>query len=152
MNKAVVIVVGLVSLLGAAAGGMAHLGVPPFGAPAAAQTVVAEVVPATVVVPPTFVDAGLVGVPVIKGNKVVKSVVLQLQLDVEPGAKSRIEANLPRLQHGFLADLMAFMPAHLKDRSQVDIAAVKRRLAWVCERVIGPGAVREVLIMGIQER
>lgn len=149
MNKIMLILASVVPIGGLAAGGMVAMGVPPLGTPAAVEE---RPAPAALAPPPAFVDVGIVGVPIIEDRRIVRNLILQLSLDVAPEAKPLVEEALPRLQNNFLSELLGFMPGHMRDRDQVDLAVVKRRLTRVCERLLGHGVVRDVLVTGLQER
>ncbi|MBW7849183.1 MAG: hypothetical protein H3C38_01650 [Rhodospirillales bacterium] len=149
MNKALLIVASLLPIGGLAAGGMAALGLPPFATSAGVDEAATAAPPAP---PPAFVEVGLVGVPIIEDKRVVKSLVLQVKLDVDPKEKLRVEESLPRLQNNFLSDLLEFIPRHLRDRDNVDLTVVKLRLTMVCDRLLGKGVVNDVLVMSFMER
>jgi flagellar FliL protein len=86
---------------------------------------------AVVVRPPSYVDFGLLIVPVVQDREVRKQAEMILRLEVPFEKKEVVAQNLPRLQNAFLEDMMAFLPY---------------RLLTVCDKVLVPGWVKDVTI------
>lgn len=99
-----------------------------------------------VVAPPSYVDFGLLIVPVVQDREVRKQAEMILRLEVPFEQKEVVAQNLPRLQNAFLADMMAFLPYQLRDSSTLDHAAIRRRLLAICDKVLLPGWVKDVSI------
>ncbi len=95
---------------------------------------------------PTYVDFGLLVVPVVQGREVRKQAELILRLDVTPDKQDVVVRNLPRLQSSYLQEMMAFLPTQMRDGVTVDEMAVRRRLTAVSEKTVGPGLIRDVVI------
>ncbi|MBC7952502.1 MAG: flagellar basal body-associated protein FliL [Rhodospirillaceae bacterium] len=101
---------------------------------------------AAVVAQPSFVDFGLLIVPVVLDREVKKQAEMILRLEVASDKKEVVAQNLPRLQNAFLTDMMAFLPYQLRSSSTLDLVAVRRRLIALCDKVLGPGLVKDVSI------
>ncbi|MBC7908103.1 MAG: flagellar basal body-associated protein FliL [Rhodospirillaceae bacterium] len=145
-------VVAFLLMMGAIIGGLYFWGIDPLekfnvlvgNAPAPADTRGATKV--AVVAPPSFVDFGLLIVPVVQGREVKKQAEMILRLEVPSDKKEVVAQNLPRLQNAFLADMMAFLPYQLRDNAPLDTVAVRRRLTALSDKVLGPGLVKDISI------
>lgn len=96
--------------------------------------------------PPSYVDFGLLVVPVIQDREVKKQAEMILRLEVPFEKKEVVAQNLPRLQNAFLEDMMAYLPYQLRSSSSLDEAAIRNRLNIIAEKVLGPGMVKDVII------
>jgi flagellar protein FliL len=99
-----------------------------------------------VTTPPSYVDFGLLIVPVVQDREVKKQAEMILRLEVPFEKKEVVAQNLPRLQNAFLEDMMAFLPYQLRNTYTLDDAAIRYRLTIISEKVLGPGMVKSVLI------
>lgn len=143
-------VVAFLMMVGAIIGGLYFWGVDPLDrfnqlighAPAPKENVET----AKVVTPPSYVDFGLLIVPVVQDREVRKQAEMILRLEVPFEKKEVVAQNLPRLQNAFLEDMMAFLPYQLRDSSSLDHAAIRRRLLTICDKVLVPGWVKDVSI------
>jgi hypothetical protein len=102
---------------------------------------------------PAFVKLPLFNIPVIEGDKVTRQITVGVALElvekVKPGS---IEEKNPELIDAFLRDLYA-MFAQRSGTSRVAVeSSIKQRLAKTADRVLGPGKVRQVLIIDLLER
>lgn len=96
--------------------------------------------------PPSYVDFGLLIVPIIQDREVKKQAELVLRLEVLHEKKETIAQNLPRLQNAFLEDMMVFLPYQLRGGANIDEAAVRYRLNVICDKILGVGLVKNVSI------
>lgn len=141
-------VVAFLMMVGAIIGGLYFWGVDPLArfnqlignAPAPKEEA------AAVVAPPSYVDFGLLIVPVVQDREVRKQAEMILRLEVPFNKKEIVAQNLPRLQNAFLQDMMAFLPYQLRDSSSLDHASIRRRLLIICDKVLVPGWVKDVSI------
>lgn len=148
MIRLIFIVVAFLLMVGATIGGFYFWGVDPLqkfnalvgNAPAEPQG------EAKAAQPPGYVDFGLLIVPVVQDREVKKTAEMILRLEVPFDKKEVVAQNLPRLQNAFLADMMGFLPYQLRDGAALDVPAVRRRLTAICDKVLAPGMVRDVLI------
>ena len=143
-------VIAFLMMVGAIIGGLYFWGVDPLEkfnvlvgkAPAPVDTGAAVKPPA----PPSFVEFGLLIVPVVQDREIKKQAEMILRLEVPFDKKEVVAHNLPRLQSAFLSDMMAFLPYQLRHSPKLDEGAVRRRLTTVSEKVLGPGMVNDVSI------
>ncbi len=150
MIRLIFMVVAFLMMVGAIIGGLYFWGIDPLdrfnqligNAPAPKG----EGTAAPVVTPPSYVDFGLLIVPVVQDREVRKQAEMILRLEVPFEKKEIVAQNLPRLQNAFLEDMMAFLPYHLRDSSSLDHAVLRRRLLVVCDKVLVPGWVKDVTI------
>ena len=148
MIRIVFIVVALLLMIGAAIGGLYFWGIDPM---AKFNTLIGKTPPgpvsdAPVVVPPTYVDFGLLIVPVIRDREVKKQAEMIIRLQVRQDKKSMVANRLPRLQAAFLEDMLGFLPNIVRDNQPLDTEAVRRRLVIVAERTMGAGFIEDVLV------
>lgn len=148
MIRIILIVVAFLLMIGAVIGGLYFWGIDPlaqFNALIGKQPpgAVAE---APVAVPPTYVDFGLLVVPVIRDREVKKQAEMIIRLQVPPDRKAMVANRLPRLQAAFLEDMLGFLPNVVRDHQPLDIEAVRRRLVMVGERTMGAGNISDVLV------
>lgn len=144
-------VIAFLLMVGAIIGGLYFWGIDPLekfnvlvgNAPAPAERNAPQPVVAT---PPSFVDFGLLIVPVVQDREVKKQAEMILRLEVPFDKKEVVAQNLPRLQNAFLADMMGFLPYQLRDSSTLDTVVIRRRLGALCDKVLGPGLVKDVSI------
>jgi flagellar basal body-associated protein FliL len=113
----------------------------------------AEGAPAPAVLGPAFVKLPLFNIPVIEGDKVTRQVTVGVALELVEGLKpDSIEEKKPEVIDAFLRDLYA-MFAQRSGTSRVAVeGSIKQRLARTADRVLGPGKVRQVLILNLLER
>jgi flagellar basal body-associated protein FliL len=109
--------------------------------------------PAPAVSGPAFVKLPLFNIPVIEGDKVTRLITVGVALELVEGLKpDSIEERKPEVIDGFLRDLYA-MFAQRSGTSRIAVeGSIKRRLAQTADRVLGPGKVRQVLIIDLLER
>ena len=118
MIRLIFMVVAFLMMVGAIIGGLYFWGIDPLdrfnqligNAPAPKGDSTA----APVVTPPSYVDFGLLIVPVVQDREVRKQAEMILRLEVPFEKKEIVAQNLPRLQNAFLEDMMAFLPYHLR--------------------------------------
>jgi len=96
--------------------------------------------------PPSYVDFGLLMVPVIQNHEVRKQAEMIVRLEVDVRNKDIVARNLPRLQNAFLEDMINFLSTNLQPDQSLDTQAISRRLMVVADRTLGPGYLRRVVI------
>ena len=96
--------------------------------------------------PPTYVDFGLLIVPVIQDREVKKQAEMIVRLAVDPVNKEIVAKNLPRLQNAYLEDLIGYLSVTLRDGQQLDTNAIARRLVQVAEKTLGGVYVKDAVI------
>ncbi|MBI5163308.1 MAG: flagellar basal body-associated protein FliL [Magnetospirillum sp.] len=141
------IVIAFLMMVGAVVGGFYFWGIDPLAKLGIVIGKVPELgdkPPASL--PPSYVDFGLLIVPVIQDRQVRFQAELILRLEVPFEKREVVAANLPRLQHAFLQDLIQFLPLVLRDSNGLEQDAVRRRLVLTSERVMGAGMVKDIII------
>lgn len=150
MIRLIFLVIAFLMMVGGIIGGLYFWGIDPVArfnqlignAPAPKELPGAPVV----VAPPSYVDFGLLIVPIVQDREVRKQAEMILRLEVPYDKKEVVAQNLPRLQNAFLEDMMAFLPYQLRDSSALDETAIRRRLQTICDKVLVPGWVKDVTI------
>jgi len=102
---------------------------------------------------PAFVKLPLFNIPVIEGDKVTRQITVGVALELVEGLKpDSIGEKQPMLIDAFFRDLYS-MFGQRSGTSRVAIqASIKQRLTQTAEKVLGPGIVRQVLVLELLER
>lgn len=150
MIRVIFIVISLLLLIAAVVGGLYYWGVDPLAklglvTPVDQGTSPAPPPPSSSS-PPSYVDFGLLMVPVIQNREVLRQAEMIVRLEVDSRNKDIVARNLPRLQNAFLEDMITFLANNLRPDQPADVEAIRRRLLIIAERTLGPGYVRDVVI------
>ena len=102
---------------------------------------------------PAFVKLPLFNIPVIEGDKVTRQITVGVTLELVEGVKpDSIGEKEPMLIDAFFRDLYG-MFAQRSGTSRVAIQeSIKQRLTQTAEKVLGPGIVRQALVVQLLER
>lgn len=136
-------VIAVVLLLGAGAGGL--------------WLALRERLPATDGVtasgPPAFVTLPVMTIPVIEGDRVTRTFVLQITLELS-GAEDEdaVLATRPQLVDAFVTELHTLLARRLMEKRGYDLGLMKLRLERAAVRILGPDRVADILIRLIGER
>lgn len=149
MVRLIFIIIAFLLVMGGLVGGLYFWGIDPLekfnvligNAPSVPG---AEVKPT--VAPPSYVEYGLLAVPVIEEREVRKQVEMILRLEVPFDKREIVAQNIPRLQSAYLQDMMEYLPIHLRNGRRLDPPTVSQRLLKLTEKTIGAGFVKAVLI------
>jgi flagellar basal body-associated protein FliL len=103
---------------------------------------------------PTYVALDPFVVPVIRDDRVARQVALTVKLELQGGAaKTLVNEKMPLLRDALLTRLHAVLSRGGLDNGQsFDAVRVKRQFLAECDRVLGKGVVREVLIEEATEK
>lgn len=102
---------------------------------------------------PVFVKLPLFNIPVIEGDKVTRQVRVGLALELAEGLKAdSIDDKKPAVIDAFFRDLYGMFGQRSETRRVAVEGSIKQRLAQTADRVLGPGMVRQVLILELLER
>ena len=135
MKKLAIIAVALFVLGGAGAGAWLFLWRDDGSAAPAAEA------------PPTFVELPPITVSVIRGDRVVRLLVVDVTLEMHPGDDpAAVDGALPRLTDAFLVELHGLFGHRLMDERGFDLDLVRSRLKLVAARVVGGDLVSDVLV------
>ncbi len=135
-------------VIGAGVGGMYFFGIDPLAKLGITNPIAhkAELPPPPPPPLPTYVDFGILIVPVIQDHEVKKQAEMIVRLEVEPKNKEIVAKNLPRLQNAYLEDMIGYLSLSLRDDQPIDILSVRRRLLSVGDKTLGPGYLKDVVI------
>ncbi|KIL98791.1 hypothetical protein CCC_02241 [Paramagnetospirillum magnetotacticum MS-1] len=147
MVRLIFMVVALLMLIGAVIGGLYFWGIDPLAklgitAPMVSKEPAAPPPPP----PPSYVDFGLLIVPVIQDREVKKQAEMIVRLEVDPKNKEIVAKNLPRLQNAYLAEMITYLGNTVKEGQPLDIPAIRRRLTISAEKTLGGVYVKDVAI------
>lgn len=149
MVRLLFLIVAFLLMIGAGIGGLYFWGIDPLAkfntlignAPADPNKKVVAAATA-----PSYVDFGILIVPIIQDREVKKQVDMIIRLQVVQDKKEKVAAKLPRLQAAFLEEMMGYLPMRLRETESIDQVAVSRRLVRVAEKTLGPDHVLDVII------
>jgi flagellar protein FliL len=149
LGRVIIIVVAFLIMLGGVIGGLYYWGIDPLAKIGidiglAHKKAVLDLKPAPP--PPSFVDFGLLLVPVVLNHEVKQQAELILRLQVPYDKKMEVAAKIPKLQAYFLEDMILFIPSQVRDSATLEQLPIRRRLLGVCDRVLGPGIVLDVVL------
>lgn len=102
--------------------------------------------------PVRFVTMEPLVVPIIQNDRVVVMIQIEIQLETTQSREQALNKQMPKLTDAFVTDLRSYVPRLLRDKSDVDTEALKKRLAIIGERAIGKGQFDAVLIQSVLER
>jgi hypothetical protein len=102
---------------------------------------------------PAFVKLPLFSIPVIEGDKVTRQVTVGIALELIEGLRAEsIAEKKPAVIDAFFRDLYG-MFSQRGGTSRVAVQqSIKHRLAQTADRILGPGIIRQVLILELVER
>lgn len=146
MIRVIFIVISLLLLLAGVVGGLYFWGIDPLAKLGIDNPLSHHDAPPPPPPTPSYVDFGLLMVPVIQNHEVRKQAEMIVRLEVEPRNKDIVARNLPRLQNAFLEDMINFLSTNLQPDQPLDTQAISRRLMVVADRTLGPGYLRRVVI------
>jgi hypothetical protein len=144
--RLIFIIVALLLLIGAVIGGLTFMGVDPLAKLGLTAPAVHQEAPPPPPPPPSYVDFGILIIPIIQDREVKKQAEMIVRLEVEPKNKEIVAKNLPRLQNAYLADMIGFLSNSLRDDQPLDVQAISRRLLMVGDKTLGPGYLKDVAI------
>lgn len=146
MVRLIFIVVALLMLIGAVIGGLYFWGVDPLAKLGITAPIVHKDEAPPPPPPPTYVDFGLLIVPVIQDHEVKKQAEMIVRMQVDPKDKELLAKNLPRLQNAFLQEMMIYLSINLRDGKSLDVAAIGKRLTVVSEKTLGMPLVKDIVV------
>lgn len=163
MIRLLIIVLALVGVLGAGAGGLVHFAIIPdfsggiisslVGVVNQEQANKPEEHSAPAVRPdPVFMTMEPILIPVIKDGVLRHNVYIAIRLELEPGKEEAGKFYMSRLHDLYLRALFDTVQEQQKDRDTLDIPKLKERLMVVTGRAVEPGVVRGLLVMSAFNR
>jgi len=102
---------------------------------------------------PPYVHLDTIFVSVIEGNRVTQQVGITLVLELND-AQSRpdVEAKKHQLTDAFFQELYGYFQTRAAAKEKVDEPFLKKRLLATAGKVVGPNAIKEVLIEQLIQR
>ena len=146
MVRLILIVVALLVLIGAVIGGLYFMGIDPLSKLGITAPMVQKDAPPPPPPPPSYVEFGVLIVPVIQDREVKKQAEMIVRLEVDPANKEIVARNLPRLQNAYLADMMEFLSVSMREGQPLDVPAIQRRLLAVTDKTLGASYLKGVAI------
>ena len=148
MQKLVIAVVLVMMIAGGAIAALKFLEIGPFAAP----EVTDASKPAEVVrdEPPKYVKMDPIFIPVIAQGKVVVTYRIEIQLETYGRENRKLLSHLKtKLNDIFIRDLHAFIPRLFREKKELDVAIVKKRMEIIAERSTSPGVITGVLVQSV---
>ncbi|SCA55128.1 exported hypothetical protein [Candidatus Terasakiella magnetica] len=151
MKKAILFLVLLLVVAGAAVGVLYFLKLGPFEGPPPEKT--AEELELEKETTTTTIAIKPFTIPMFQGERVAGGIKVQFDLEVALGQEELINAQMIRLEDAYLRDLYVFMPRLLRNKESLDIAALKKRLKRITKKVLGEDAthVEDILIQSVAD-
>jgi len=107
--------------------------------------------PKPVSVKPATVRMATIDVPVMIDGKIDRQVHFSVVLVATPETLAAVQAGLPRLRNGIIQFCYEAFPKQYAEHGRMDLPRLKASLAQIAERVLGPGAVKDVLLQSYIE-
>jgi len=102
---------------------------------------------------PVFVPLRPIVLPIVEGDRIAKTTGVVLSLELAHGkTEADLDPDRVRLRDAFITELYAYLDQHADDPRAIDTELLKQRLTRVSARILGPGVVRQVLILQAFER
>ncbi len=102
--------------------------------------------------PPRFISMEPLLIPLFQGDNVAATVQIQVQIETTADREPLLTKQLPRLKDAYIRDLHAYVPRLLKEKKDLDINSLKRRLTIIGNRTIGKGMIDGILIQSAMNR
>ncbi len=100
-----------------------------------------------------FVTLDPMIIPVIADGVVRRHLTLQLQLEMRDiESDRRLQRRFPKLVDAFLSELYALMSMRFVREKGVDVEFFRARLMMRADALLGEGAIKEILVRGIDKR
>ena len=91
-------------------------------------------------------------IPIVQEHGIGRSFGLDVALDVLDTDKTKVDAQMPRIQNAFTLALYDIVPVHSDSHSAADKKAIHDRLVMVADKIAGKGHVQDVVIRSIYDR
>src|SRR5713226_3228611 len=97
---------------------------------------------------PAFVRLPLFNIPVIERDRVTRQVTVGIALELADGLRAEsIDGKKPAVIDAFLRDLYGMFAQRGSASRIANQQSIKQRLTQTADRVLGPGTVRQVLVL-----
>lgn len=154
--KKIVVIVPVFLLLGGVVGGLTAMGKGPLAEFLAEQKKAKEEKAAGKAAeappPSVFFDLGTYVVPVMQGKTLVRQVGFDMVVEVDPSAKDKVAAAMPRLQNTVNLGLNSIVPGHMDIENPGDKEAIRAYLTARANMLFGQGSIRDIVIKSMYYR
>jgi hypothetical protein len=148
MQKLVIAVVLITIISGGAIAALKVLEIGPFAAPK-----VTDASNPTEVVrdePPKYIKMEPIFIPVIAQNKVAVTFRIEIQLETYGRDNQQMLLHLKtKLNDIFIRDLHAFIPRLFREKKELDVTIIKKRMELIASRSTSPGVITGVLVQSV---
>ncbi len=101
---------------------------------------------------PTFVRLPAIVLPVVVGNEITRQIGVNLALELEAGKTADdLGPNRRRVVDAFIRDLYGIYDQRRNATRALDYGLIKERLKDTATKIVGPGLIKEVLILQAYE-
>ena len=148
MQKLVIAVVLVTIISGGAIATLKVLEIGPFAAPKVTDTSK----PTEVVrdEPPKYIKMEPIFIPVIAQNKVAVTFRIEIQLETYGRDNQQMLLHLKtKLNDIFIRDLHAFIPRLFREKKELDVTIIKKRMELIASRSTSPGVITGVLVQSV---
>jgi flagellar basal body-associated protein FliL len=148
MQKLVIAVVLVTIISGGAIATLKVLEIGPFAAPKVTDTSK----PTEVVrdEPPKYIKMEPIFIPVITQNKVAVTLRIEIQLETYGRDNQQMLLHLKtKLNDIFIRDLHAFIPRLFREKKELDVTIIKKRMELIASRSTSPGVITGVLVKSV---
>ena len=155
MKKVIIIVLALLILAGGGVGAMTYLGIGPFAGLLAKKEPDPAEKPTEAPPPaPTYLtyDIGSFIIPVVVGKGISKQIGIDLAIEVDSHQNENVGSQIPRIQNQFNIVLYDLIPSHADAHSISDRQAIHDSLKRTANKLLGDGAIHDIIVKSIYER
>lgn len=98
-----------------------------------------------------YLDVPAIAVPVMKGPRVTKYVILSFKLELADDSQiPAVEAEMPRLRDAFLLTVYTGARERSGGQGDIDLPAIRKRLLQAARAITGEAAISDILFTGTQ--
>ena len=102
--------------------------------------------------PPRFIAMEPLLIPLFQGDNVAATVQIKIQIETTADREPQLNKQLPRLKDAYIRDLHSYVPRLLKEKKDLNINSLKRRLTIIGSRTVGEGLIGGILIQSAMNR
>jgi len=99
-----------------------------------------------------YISMEPLSISIFRGGAVATTIELKVQLETQAGNDLIIKKQLPRLKDALIRDLHSYFPRLLQKNKELDMADLTRRMFLICQRTLGKGLIKDLLIQSASNR